>query len=255
MVRGLYTAALGMMTQLNRLDVYSNNIANSATTSYKKDSVITQSFSEELMKRLDDPDKNHMTHSVTVGNMRLGVFVDVIVTDYSSGVFERTDDPLDFAISGDGFFNVAIPTEGGQVIRYTRDGSFETRDGILTTRAGFPVLGQNGPITLGDGDMFVTDDGEIYINNEYVDRLIITTFEDNSTLRKYKDNFFNTTEDSVITGNTGKVRQGGLEASNANNVRDMVDVITVNRQYESNQRVISVIDQTLGKAVNEVAHR
>jgi len=259
MVRGLYTAGVGMIATLNKFDVIADNIANVNTTGHKKDNVITQSFSEELMKRLDDPALNQIRHDISIGRMRLGVFVDTIATDFSTGALSMTGNDFDLAIVGDGYFT--IDDDGAE--RYTRDGSFTLLNGVLTTNGGYPVLGQNGIITLPEGDLAVSETGGVYINGEYIDHLRMVSFDDsrdatangNATLRKYKNNLYTTTENSQIVPFKGGVQQGALEASNVNPVREMVDMITVNRLYESNQRVITTIDNTLNRAVNDIARR
>jgi len=261
-VRGLYTAGIGMTASLNRFDVISNNIANVNTTGYKKDSVITQSFSEELMKRLDDPALNQISHSVPIGQMRLGIFVDTITTDFTTGSITETGNEFDVAIVGDGFFTVSSTDENGNVTeRYSKDGSFTLMDGLLVSKDGKPVLGQSGQINIPDGDVEINALGGIYVNGEYIDTLRMVSFEDaagengNYTLRKYGENLYSMTNESQIADFKGQLQQGAVEASNVNPVREMVEMITINRLYESNQRVITAIDQTLSRAVNDIARR
>jgi flagellar basal-body rod protein FlgG len=264
MVRGLYTAGVGMMAVMNKFDVVADNIANVNTTGYKKDNVITQSFSDELMKRLNDPALNQVRHDVAVGRMRLGVFVDTIATDFSTGAMSVTGGEFDLAVAGDGFFTVSAPDKNGDMAdMYTRDGTFTILNGILVTANGYAVQGQNGNITVPEGEFVVSQTGSVYVNGEYVDALRMVSFEDNSgasangsqTLHKYKDNLYTATEYSEIVPFKGTVEQGILEMSNVNPVREMVDMITVNRLYESNQRVITTIDATLNRAVNDIARR
>lgn len=256
MVRGLYTSGVGMMAVMNKFDVISNNIANANTTGYKKDNVITQSFSEELMKRLDDPAPNQTTHGTSLGKMSLGVFVDTVVTDFSTGAVTITGNDFDLAISGDGFFAIGATDEDGQYSeKYTKDGTFTTRNGVLVTKEGNAVLGENGNITLPEGDLYISETGMVYVDGEYIDRLRMVSFTDNQTLRKYKDNLYSTTGETETTPFRGLVQQGALESSNVNPVREMVDMITVNRLYEANQRVITTIDTTLNRAVNDIARR
>jgi len=261
LVRGLYTCGVGMSAALNKFDVVANNLANVDTTGYKKDGVITQSFSEELLKRLDDPNQNQISHNVNIGRMRLGVFVDTIFTDFSQGEIINTGNELDVAITGDGFFAISAPDRDGNYIEcYTRDGSFtigtfDSDERILLTKSGFPVLGQNGYIPIHNGEFVVDRYGEVFIEGELIDTLRIVSFEDNQTLRKYKDNLYVTTEESREIPFEGYTYQNSIEMSNVVSMRDMVEVITVNRLYESMQRVITTIDQTLGRAVSDIARR
>ncbi len=255
MIRGLYTSALGMTTQMKKMDIISNNIANINTTGYKKDVVITQSFTEELTKRLND--RADIRINPPIGKMTHGVFVDTIYSQFSNGSLQQTDAPLDIAISGDGFFAVNFTDNNGAVTeRYTRDGAFSlSTTGQLVTREGYSVLGQNGAITLPDGDISIDETGRVYSAGEYVDTLRLVNFNDSQTLRKTGDNMFTTTNDSQVTPFTGNVVQGFIENSNVNSVKELVDLITVNRNYEANQKMISYQDTLLGRAVSEIARK
>jgi len=245
-----------MTTAMNKLDVISNNIANVNTTGYKKDKVITQSFSEELMKRLRDPAPSGLPGAPSIGGMSLGVAVDTIFTDFTSGSVNLTGNEFDFAIMGDGFFTVSVTDENGQAVeKYSKDGSFTKYNGTLTTKDGLPVMGKNGIITLPEGELHVSEKGGVYVNGQYIDDLRLTSFSDNQTLRKYKDSLYSATDDSAPEPFNGGVRQGALEAANVNPVREMVDMITVNRLYEANQRVITTIDTALGRSVNDIARK
>lgn len=255
MVRGLYTSALGMISQMNKMDVVTNNIANADTTGYKKDVVVTRSFSEELMKRLDDP--ADLQHSVGVGKVTPGVFVDDIFINFSNGSLRSTGAPLDVAIMGDGFFNISVVDEdGNESVKYTRRGAFTlSPEGALLTSDGNAVLGEAGPIVIPQGTIIIDETGGVFSNGEFVDRFLMTNFEDSQTLRKCGDTMFNTTEESVETAFTGTLSSGYLENSNVNSVKEMVDMITVSRIYEANQRMITIHDSIMSKAVNDVGRR
>ncbi|MDR1066157.1 MAG: flagellar hook-basal body protein [Clostridiales bacterium] len=252
MIRGLYVSALGMTVQMNKMDITANNLANADTTGYKRDIAATRAFSERLLSRVDEE----------IGGRRLGaiepgVFVDDIYVDFRSGALNATGGPLDFALSGEGFFIVNAVSRGGeQSVKYTRDGMF-SRDasGRLVTREGFAVQGQSGDVTLPDG--LITSDrlGNIYVNGKFIDRIAVTDFEDKRTLRPYGDSMYDETPDSARRAFLGEVSGGFLEKSNVNSVREMVSLITVSRAYEANQRMVTIHDSTLEKAVNEVGRK
>ena len=245
-----------MTTQMKRMDVVANNVANVNTTGYKKDSVATQSFSEEFMKRLDDPGLRLFAHAVNIGKITSGVFVDTVFTNYASGSVNATGNSLDLAIAGEGFFAVETAGKNGSVSeKYTRNGEFTLANGRLVTRDGGSVIGQNGAITIPEGDISIDEGGNIFSNGEYVDKLKMVDFEDKSTLRSVRDTMFETTADSVFKNASGIVKQGALESSNVNSAREMVDMITVNRAYEANQRAILTIDSTLQRTVNDLANK
>ncbi len=255
MIRGLYTSALGMTTQMKRMDVVSNNLANADTNGFKKDTVSTKSFADELTKRLDDPKYNFLNMPEKTGNLSLGVYADEVYTDFSQGAVKQTGNKLDCSIGGKGFFSVSVSKNGETSEKYTRDGSFTlTNDRTLTTKQGYPILGEKGQIKV-DGEFSVDEKGNVYSDGKFVDKLKLTDFNDYKTLRKYGENLTDVTSDTKKVSFAGSVNQGSLEASNVNVVREMVEMITVSRSYEANQRMIQAADQTLGRAVNDLARK
>jgi len=244
MIRSLYTATSGMLTESKKLDIISNNLANVNTTGFKKDELVTKAFDDFLVYRISAGEP-----PVNIGVINPGVGVNEIYTNFYQGSLLETHNPLDLAISGGGYF--AVETPNG--IRYTRDGSFLlNKDNLLVTKEGYPVLGENGYITLGSGNISINEKGEIYLNDELVDRLKLVDFEDPNVLRKQGDNLFYTEGDVSEKEADGRIMQGFLESSNVNAVKEMVDMITVLRTYESNSKIVQSLDQTLDKAVNEI---
>jgi flagellar basal-body rod protein FlgG len=189
--------------------------------------------------------------AVNIGKITPGVFVDTVFVNYSPGSLTNTDNPLDLAIQGEGFFTVNV---NGQEM-YTRDGSFTLLNGRLVTHDGSPVLGRNGAIDLPNGEITIDEWGNIFVNAELIDTFRLTDFEDKSTLRSAKDNMFAITEDSVARAAEGTIKQGVIENSNVNSAREMIEMININRTYEASQRSIMTIDQTLQRAVNDIANR
>ena len=241
MLRGLYVSALSMKAQMNKMDIISNNIANADTNGFKKDSAIIQSFSEELAKKVINIkngkkfNQNFNQNSLStgfgntrnIGRMSLGVYLQNIFTDFNTGALKNSGAPLDFAIDGDGFF---CALRNGEEI-YTRDGSFTyAADGTLVTKDGYPVvLAEGAPL--------------------------VRSFVNNASLTKIGDNFFARGETTEETGFTGQVLSGCVEGSNVNSVKEMVDMISLSRAFDANQRTITVHDQTLSRAVNDIARR
>lgn len=251
MVRGLYTSALGMITQMQRMDVVANNIANVDTTAYKKDQVVSQSFAEELMKRINEPGVR-LFKNFNIGKVSQGVFVDDIYTDFAPGTLRRTDASLDLAISGYGFFSVNV---NGEEL-YTRDGSFTLMpDGTLATLDGGHVQGQNGDIVIPHGDIDIDENGRIYSNGLYIDMLKLTDIADTHTLRKEQNNYYRITAQTEFLPFEGQVLQGLLENSNTKSVKEMVEMIALSRAYETNSRMVTIHDTTLNRAVNDIARR
>lgn len=252
MVRGLYTAATGMNVQAKRLEIISNDLANTTTTGYKKDVAVVSSFQEVLMNRLNDT-QNQVPNNGAIGKMTYGAKIDEVYTDFTQGSIISTGEMVDMAIVGDGFFVVQTPN--GEA--YTRDGNFTINEyGELVTKEGYAVMGLDGPITLGEdflssgGDVIIDTDGEMSLDNQYIDTLELVRFEDSRALRKMDNNLYSST--AAKEAFTGSVRQGYLESANVNPVTAMVDMIAVSRAYETNQKMIQVQDSLLSKAVNEL---
>ena len=256
MVKGLYTAYTGLRNEQRRLDVISNNIANSNTTGYKKMGVTSQSFSQELAVRVDDDSDGYLVKGI--GDVSLGVKIGETYTDFSQGGFRETGNAYDVALEGDGFFAISTTDKSGtEHIRYTRDGSFTvTRDGYLVTKDGDFVLGTNNQRIQIPGadtaDVSMDSLGNVYVNEVLVGRLQIVDFQNKDALSLYGENMFEALPEAGMVASTALTRQGYLETSNVNVINEMVSMITITRAYETNQKMMQTIDSTLDKAVNEI---
>lgn len=275
MLRGIYTGASGMIAQQARLDVVSNNLANVDKTGFKKDLAIFKAFPDILIRRLSDnglgitPAGSYDTMPY-VGKLGTGVEVNEVYTDFDQGSLQRTENNFDLALDGRGF--LAVKTERGE--RYTRNGAFTiNQNGILMTHNGYPVMGENGIIKVQQNNFIVNERGEILVNgaidpnavvgmadNDWsqpvvLDRLKLVDFEKIRELKKEGDSLWMETEFSgpPIPPGDVKVVQGFLEKSNVNMVREMVDMIEVQRSYEANQKTVQTHDTELGRLINEVA--
>ncbi|MCL1828978.1 MAG: flagellar basal-body rod protein FlgF [Oscillospiraceae bacterium] len=246
MQRGLYIAGTGMMVQRRAMENVTNNITNVETTGFKKNYLITHSFDEVMLQRINDlPVVGRGSYA---GPLTYGTLVDQIYMDFSQGSFEETGLTTDLAIAGDGFFVMETPAGD----RYTRSGAFAlTVDGFLCDPDGHYLLGQDGRVWVGTDKFTVTTDGTITVDGEYVNTIRLVGFADNNSLRSEGHNLFNATQQPGAP-EFAEIRQGFLENSNVGVAREMVDMLTVFRAYETNQRILSMIDETLGKAVNEI---
>jgi flagellar basal-body rod protein FlgG len=137
---------------------------------------------------------------------------------------------------------------------YSRDGSFQmNQEGYLVTKDGDFVLGESGsPIQLPtDIDTLeVQQNGEIYADGVYVDTFALTDFEDYNYIEAFGENLYRTVDGATETECTATVNQGYTEASNMNVVSEMVEMISIAREYESGQKVINAVDEMLGKMVS-----
>lgn len=255
MIRGLYTSGWSMLVDSKRMDTISNNLANVNTNAYKKDTVVLESFPALLTKRINDT-KTPLSPMKNIGDMQLGSDAGEIFTYYRQGQLLKTDNYLDMAFQNTdtAFFTIGMPDGEGNLNQYyTRDGAFTLNgENQLVTKEGYFVMGENGPITLQNEAFSVEPDGTVIQNDTVIDRLMIRDFADTATLRKTGSNLVQTTEETEEQAFTGTVAQNHLEQSNVNIVREMVDMITVMRSYEANQKILQIQDGTLEKVVNEV---
>lgn len=248
MVKGLYTAYSGLTVQQKRLDVVSNNLANATTTGYKKEGLTTQSFKDVYGIKVKDETVGYINQNI--GTLNLGAKVGESFRSWDQGSFQNTGNTFDFALSGSGLFSISFTNKAGETSTlYTRDGSFQmNREGYLVTKDGDFVLGENGPIQLPTDfeKLTVEESGEIYADGQYVDRFALVDFENYD----YGENLYRAVDGATQTDAAATVNQGYLEASNINVVTEMVDMISIARDFESNQKIMNTIDEMLGKMVS-----
>ncbi|MGE5554154.1 MAG: flagellar basal-body rod protein FlgF [Betaproteobacteria bacterium] len=251
MIRGLYIGASGMLAELRRTEVIANNLANAATDGYKRDELVEESFPALLLRRFNDPAGPATLpagYPPVVGPLNLGAVATETATDWAAGPLTETGNPLDLAIAGEGMF--AVQTPNG--VRYTRDGAF-TRNGQgqLVTESGFPVLGEQGPLALGNGEVSVAPDGTVSVDGQMVGRLLVIRFPHGGLVKEGGNLFAAAAAGEPVDSET-TVQQGFVERSNVNTVREMIGLIASVRSYEANQRLIQMEDELLQKAVTEV---
>lgn len=220
MERGLFIAASGMVAEMARQDQIANDLANAATPGYKADRSSQGSFGELMV--------TDRVSGQVVGSVNMSTRVDRQVTDLTSQPVRETGEPLDFAISGEGFFAIQTP-EG---LRFTRNGSFAANAaGQLVDQLGNQVVGRNGgPVQIGaDGTVDPAAVGVSLVPDA----------------RKAGNGYFTGTE----TGQAADPpRSGALEASSVNSTRTMVDMLASLRAFEAGQKAITTIDTSLEKA-------
>ena len=245
MLRGLYTAGNALLTQTNRMDVVANNLSNAQTAGYKADTVVSRSFDDLLMERINDPGVNAYKQ---VGPTNPGIHVDQVMIDFMQGAIEQTARNTDFALIGDGFFEVSTPNG----TRYTRAGNFQLNsEGELLTAEGYSIMGEDGAVKVNPDNFSVNSDGEIFSDGVNVNKFKIFDFADKNQLRKEKSGLFMSNQ-AGFRANNVVVRQSALEASNIDLNKEYVTMLEIARSTESNQKIIQMMDQTLGRAVNDI---
>jgi flagellar basal-body rod protein FlgG len=214
---GLYIAASGMLAEQVRQNQLSNDLANASTPGYKQDMAEQQSFGSLLLQNTSTGQQ--------IGTMDTGVRISKVVTDTDPTTLSQTGQPLDFGVSGNGYF--AVKTGSG--IRYTRDGQFASNDkSQLVDGQGNLVLGQNGqPVSVSSkGTVAAGALGVFNVPN----------------VTKQGENYFS----GASTGKAnGTVKQGELEGSGVDAVSTMTDMIASLRAYQAGQSALQTIDQTM----------
>ena len=224
-----------LVAQVNKNKVVANNLANSNTVGFKK----SIPFSEYL-----EVDKEG-TSSIRSSQ------------DFSQGEVEKTGNPLDFALTGSGFFT--LDKDGKEI--YSRNGHFTVdRDGFLVSTNNDPVLGEGGLINIAPNgiqpkEIQVNKDGEIYADGKMVGKLLISDFPPSVKLRQIGENSYVPNNDRNLPEivEQPNINQGQLEGSNVNPVQEMTGLMELKRTFESSQRVLKVLDRVMGKAASRIS--
>ena len=253
MLRGIFSAASGMLSQGLLSDVLADNLANVNTIGFKKTAMAFQDFGSVLVKSTQKDQQD------AVGEYSMSVKPQGTRILFQQGTLSETGNPYHAAIEGDGFFEVSI--ENGQKA-YTRDGRFRTdEEGFLVSIDGNRLSGEQGEIQIpkNASSVIISQAGDIKIKAagkntlDSVGRLKVVQFEDNNVLTKLGNSLYDANgHPPKDTLENVQVVQGVLEQSNINPVRELVDSMMGLRAYEMLQKSINMQNDTLGKAVNEV---
>ncbi len=262
MMKALNTAATGMAAQSTNMDVISNNIANVNTTGFKRQRA---EFEDLLYQTLKEPGAKNGENALSPTGVQtgLGVKTAAVSKDMEMGSAKVTGGSLDLAIEGEGFFPIQMPD--GQ-IAYTRDGTFKKdASGRIVDKNGNTLQPEIViPPSIEASALRIAPNGEVSItvsgdpNPQVVGQLELVGFVNPTGLKSIGKNLFLPTPSSGLPNQAqpgqsglGRVAQGQLEASNVNIVESMVDMITAQRAYETNSKVIQAADQML-QAVNSL---
>ncbi|MBP5197867.1 MAG: flagellar basal-body rod protein FlgF [Lachnospiraceae bacterium] len=255
MLKGLYTAWTGMVNEQNRMDVLTNNLANTATTGFKKEGTTSQSFSDVLTDRIKDT-STAGTGRRRIGTNAPGVKVGENYVDYSQGAFRSTGNTFDLALSGDGFFAIEFTNKAGETsTKYTRNGQFtlNAEGYLLTTEGDYVLDNQSRRIRLDPlQDATIDRNGRIFQGENPVATVGVVDFSDYDYLERYGETYFRPIEGASFTTANAEVYSGYLEQSNVQTVQEMVNLISISRAYETNQKILQTFDKTLDVAVNQI---
>ena len=241
----LYQAAAALNANAKWQELISENIASSSIPGFKKQEVSFGTIAAGLT-RGGDGSLQTMTLPQAASSI-----------NFRQGEMKFTDDKTDMAIQGSGFFTIQLP-DGTEA--YTRDGEFRIDPfGQLVTKHGFPVQGTGGPIQIDLNDptpFTVSPEGEMAQGLNVLGRLQLTEFEDNQLLTSTSRGYFLAEDPSIMPlpaeGTT--VRQGYLETANTSAVEEMTQLITAMRAFETNQKVVQMQDERMGKLITELGN-
>lgn len=255
MIRSLDIGATGMLAQQMNVDVISNNIANSTTSGFKRQRAEFHDLIYQNKMRPGATSSDSGTTIPTGMQFGLGVGLGSIYRSHEQGTIQMTENPLDLAITGDGYFQIDMPNGD---TAYTRSGSFQlNQNGEIVTAQGYTVNpGITVPATA--TSITVNNSGEVLVTlpntvaTQNVGQLQLATFINPAGLEGIGDTLFLETDASgtptvgnPATDNLGSVRQGALENSNVNIVEEITKLISAQRAYEMNSKIITTSDEML----------
>lgn len=233
MTSGLRVAARAMANCVNRHDVIAHNLANVSTPAFARLDTFVEALAGATAGQVTAPDVRTRT-------------------DFTPGPPVQTGNLLDVALEGSGFFTVSTPA--GE--RYTRDGSFRVdAEGLLRTRNGHLVQGENGALYVGDLRVMIEKDGGVFAGEVLLDRLKLVTFASGEHLEREENGLYLARPGVRPTKSLPRpiVNSGQLEGSSVQPVTELVRMIEALRSYEAAARVVSATDATLSRAVNDIA--
>jgi flagellar basal-body rod protein FlgF len=234
MIKGIYTSATAMRQGILRQEINANNLANASTTGFKRDRFFAQELTSAQGEN-NDPTAIQTSHW----------------TEFGQGAFNPTGETLDMALQTKGFFVLS----DGQNESFTRNGHFERNStGQLVDLQGRAVQGEGGNITLPAGHVDISAEGRISVDGRVIDKLRVVEFENPQTLHKVAGAAFEKTaaSGSETPSISPLVRQGFLEGSNVDTVKEMVEMISTSRNYEINSKLLVAQDESLRHSVNEI---
>jgi len=263
-ITALHAAATGMKAQDTKLDVLANNLANVNTVGFKRSPVNFEDLLYQIKREpgIPNADDEPIPHGVQIG---LGVAVSGTQLNFTQGSVDRTDQPLDLLIDGEGFFQVRAIQDGNEIVAYTRNGNF-TRNSvgnIVLANSEGSIL--DPPVTVPEDTIRISigNNGEVRALQQgsealsVVGQIQLARFVNPEGLKQIGQNLFQETDasGSPVQGNPqedglGSLQQGSLEMSNVDPVRELIQLILTQRAFELNSQSIQAADQSLQVVAN-----
>ncbi len=258
MLRGLYSAAAGLLATGLREGVVADNLANSETPGYKARTAALASFAPMTLDRVQSFPTLLAAAlgppTTRVGTITSGALVDVTGINWAAGDLTPNQNPLSAAIAGQGFFGVSTPSG----VQYTRAGDFHfNAQGTLVTATGASVLGVNGqPIVAPGGESggvpSLDASGQVMVGGRVVGQIGVYNPPLNALQPTGQGSFLLSAGLPVPAGGQGVLRPGYLEGANVDVVGQMAALMEIQQAFASDQRAVQTADQTMGTALSEV---
>lgn len=248
---GYFTSAVGMLDGYNIENNVSNNLANMQTPGYKERSAVLQDFTRVLYNTQQQMGLSPQPVATPIGNFGLAPVIDHYGLNLEQGSPHYTGNPLDLMIVGNAFFRVRA---GGHTL-LTRNGSLQrSSTGLLVTSEGYSVLGRNGlPIKTPPGTVTVTQSGEVLVDSKRVGQLSLARVPVGRPLAESSGGYFQGPGQTLPANAPAVgVLQGYLESSNVDLSSEMSTMMSAQRAYESNSRMLQIQDNTMSLAVNDL---
>jgi flagellar basal-body rod protein FlgF len=249
MSTGFYTAAAGMLTQQRTINVLANNLINHDTPGYRSERVVTTTFEQEMLTRLEKG------NTAAIGSGSPLRIIEQVVSDFGSGMLESSDSPFDLAINGEGYFAV----QGADNVYLTRNGNFKLdEEGYLVLEGIGRVLGENGEIHIGNSDFTVAADGYIYDGSGIpINRLYIASAQQAEGLQRTENGLYVTEglpepEGAAVPEGT-EIMQFFLEKSNVDLNRELSLIMEAQRNFQALSKILQGIDELNHKAATQIA--
>ena len=225
--------AAAMDQKILQLEHITTNLANAATPGFKAEHLLVMNALLEESKAGD------YTTPLTS-----------LIVDFGQGISQKTDNPLDVSLQGDGFF--VVQTKEG--LAYTRKGDFTVNSrSQMVTQSGYPVVGEGGPIVLGNGKIHINEDGSVFVDEGQVGKLKIVDFVNRQTLRNIGGGLYlDEGEAGIKKVDKPHVSSGSIELSNVNVISEMAEMINIHRTFETYQKIIQQLTEQDKLSTNRV---
>jgi len=241
-MKQVLAATSNMLARVRELEITANNISNVNTPGYKRDQ-----YFANILQNAQQENGNQATAKDRTGLK----MIERNIVDLAQGSLHKTGNPLDVAINGEGFFVIQDEEEGE---KYTRNGNFQINDeGYLITNYGKKVMAQGGEVFLHGGEVRISNDGNITVDGELVDQLkLMKPVEDTKIIKLGNSEYQFEANSTTPEDGGGTIVQGFLEQSNVNPISAIVKLVALQRDFDSNQKMVQSFDEINKVSANDI---